>query len=214
MKKTLTAALAGAGLLMSPALAAPVTGGITAVEVTVDLVGAGVTPGLIGTATAVSDDPLTVSFPITGGDLDPATLAGTIEHDGSGLTLAANGTTVELTDFVIDTAGSVLSGVVAVAGGPVVGRVDIFTFDLSGLTAEEITDTDAPSISLLLTELAATTLADTLGIAALAGLAGAEFGLAGTAPDLDVTDPIPLPGAAVLFVTGAAAFAARRRVSA
>ena len=218
MKKTLAAAALGAGLMFAgTANAAPVVDGITTVEVTVDLGGVGIAPGLIGSASLQDsdDDALVVGFPITDGDLDADTLAGTIEHEGSGLTLAANGTTVELQDFIIDTTSSTLSGIVSIAGGASLGRVDIFTFDLTGLTAGEITDVENPVISLLLTSAAAGALADALAIPALSGLAGAEFGLAATGPVLgDVGGEIPLPGAAILFATGAAAFAARRRAKA
>ena len=212
--KALTAALVGSGFLFAGAAnAAPVTGGITTVEVTVDL--GPITPGLIGTASLDDDaDGLVVNFPITGGDLDPETLAGTIEHVGSGLSLTANGTTVNLTDFTIDTVASQLTGVVAIDGGASLGRVAIFDFDLTGLTAGEITDTDNPLISLLLTSAAAGALADALAIPALATLAGAEFGLAATAPSLDVGSEVPLPGAALLFATSAAGFVARRRAKA
>lgn len=217
MKKTLTAGLIGAGLMFGGAAhAAPVVDGITTVAVTVDLGSVGVTPGLLGSASVDDDaDGLVVNFPITGGDLDPATLGGTIEHVGSGLSLTANGTTVNLTDFTIDTVNSQLTGVVGIEGGASLGRVAIFDFDLTGLTAGEITDTDNPVISLLLTSAAVGALADALAIPALTTLAGAEFGLAATAPALgDVGAEVPLPGAALLFVTGAAAFAARRRANA
>lgn len=217
MRKFLTSGVLGVGLMFAGAAnAAPVVDGITAVQVTVDLGSVGVTPGLLGSASVDEGaDALVVNFPITGGDLDPATLAGTIEHVGSGLSLTANGTTVNLTDFTIDTVASQLTGVVSVAGGASLGRVAIFDFDLTGLTAGQITDTGNPVISLLLTSAAVGALADALAIPALTTLAGAEFGLAATAPTFgDVGAEVPLPGAALLFATGAAAFAARRRARA
>ena len=215
MNKLLTSTLAGLSALTfaSVASAAPVVDGITAVEVTVDL--GPIEAGLIGDASLADADGLVVNFPITGGDLDPDTLGGTIEHAGSGLSLSANGTTVNLTDFVIDTVNSQLLGNVAVAGGADLGQVAIFDFSLDGLTPGQITDTDDPAISLLFTSAAAGALADALVIPALADLAGLEFGLAATAPVLgDVGSEIPLPGAAIFFVTGAAALAARRRARA
>lgn len=215
MKKTLTAGLVGAGMLLAgTANAAPVVDGITTVAVTVDL--GAIEPGLIGSASLDDDaEGLVVNFPITGGDLDPDTLGGAVEHVGSGLSLTANGTTVNLTDFTIDTVNSQLTGVVAIDGGASLGRVALFDFDLTGLTAGEITDTDDPAISLLFTSAAAGALADALVIPALADLAGFEFGLAATAPVLgDVGAEVPLPGAALFFATGAAAFAARRRAKA
>lgn len=228
MKNLLTATIAGVGALTlaGTAAAAPVTDGITAVEVTVDLDGVGIAPAPLGSAEVDGDaDGLVLLFPITGGDLDPMTLGGTIEHDGSGLSLSANDTVVSLENFTINTVGQVITALVTIETTTMtdtgttssVEQIDgapIFTFDLSGLTAEEITDTEEPSIVLLLSEFAATALADSLAIPALAGLAGTPFALAGTAPILDTAAPVPLPGAAALFVTGAAVFAARRRKAA
>ena len=211
MKKLITAALAGAGALAfaGTASAAPVVDGITTVEVTVDL--GDIEAGLVGSATLADEDGLVVNFPVTGGDLDG--LAGTIDHEGSGLTLTANDITVSLTNFTIDTVASTLSGMVMVDGSTV-GRLDLFTFDLTGLGAQDVTNLDEPQIALLFTQMAADALANTFSIAALSALGGEEFGLAATAPVVGDVDVIPVPGAAILFVTGAAAFAARRRARA
>ncbi|MGB0119930.1 MAG: hypothetical protein WBP55_03115, partial [Solirubrobacterales bacterium] len=67
-----------------------------------------VTPAPVGKAT-ISDEGV-AAFPITGGDVtyyDPQSdyrpfVQGTLMHDGSGLSLTAGNTKVELTDFVID----------------------------------------------------------------------------------------------------------------
>ncbi|MGI9539800.1 MAG: HtaA domain-containing protein [Miltoncostaeaceae bacterium] len=67
-----------------------------------------------------------ISFPITGGEVDADTLAGTINHSG-GLAFTAGGTTLELTDFVIDTTAGTLT---ATAGGDQVVILDV---DLTGL---------------------------------------------------------------------------------
>jgi hypothetical protein len=67
-----------------------------------------------------------IAFPITGGDVDSESLAGTIEHSG-GLAFSAGGTTVELTDFVVDTRAGTLT---ATVGG---AQVPILSLDLSGL---------------------------------------------------------------------------------
>ena len=218
MKTLLTAALAGAGslLLAGTATAAPVSGGITAVEVTIDLEGAGITPGLIGDAALAEGDGLTVLFPITGGDLEVDPLSGTIEHEGSGLTLSAGGATVELTDFIVNATTGFLSGNVAVVGGDSLGRVDIFSLSNVGdLTLEQITDTESPAISLLVTAGAAQALEGAFGLVGLADLlTGAEFGLAATAPFFGEPDVVPLPAAALFFATGAGLFAARRRAKA
>lgn len=50
----------------------------------------------------------TFTFPITDGDVDAATLAGTITHRG-GLQFAAGGKTLRVQDFVVDTRRSVLT---------------------------------------------------------------------------------------------------------
>lgn len=67
-----------------------------------------------------------IAFPITGGEVDADTLAGTINHSG-GLAFTAGGTTLELTDFVIDTTAGTLT---ATAGGDQVVILDV---DLTGL---------------------------------------------------------------------------------
>ncbi len=65
-----------------------------------------------------------IAFPITGGEVDSESLAGTIDHSG-GLTFSAGGTDVALTDFVIDTAAGTLSASTADGGDLVVLDVDL-----------------------------------------------------------------------------------------
>ena len=95
------------------------------------------TPGVVGDA-ALTDGGALV-FPITGGDVtyyEPGSIdpyvQGEIDHDGSGLSLTAGKTTVELTDFVIDPGTSQLFGDVAVNGKTAVD--DAFLFRLDGRT--------------------------------------------------------------------------------
>ncbi|MEV1282987.1 hypothetical protein [Modestobacter sp. NPDC049651] len=88
-----------------------VTGGSTAVALdagfTDALTSLGLTPGTVGTATLTGGS---ISFPITGGTVtvyDKASgyrpwVQGVLFHEGSGLSLTAGGTTVELSDFTID----------------------------------------------------------------------------------------------------------------
>ena len=79
----------------------------------------GLTPGTVGTA-ALADGSLI--FPITGGEvtyyepgsIDGPYVQGEIMHDGSGLSLTAGETVVELTDFVIDPGTSELMGTATV----------------------------------------------------------------------------------------------------
>ncbi len=81
------------------------------------------------------------SFPITGGNVtyyDPKMplrpyVQGKIEHNGSGLSLTAGGTKVELTDFVVDPGTSVLSGKVSVNGKVAVPSAPLFILDGSTL---------------------------------------------------------------------------------
>jgi hypothetical protein len=72
---------------------------------------------------------LKFAFPITGGYADPATLAGEIRHSG-GIRFVnlANGKSLLLTDFTIDTVAGQLTA--AVNGDPAV-RVPILNLDLS-----------------------------------------------------------------------------------
>ncbi len=76
-------------------------------------------PGVIGGATLTGAK---IAFPITGGNVtyfapdsgvDPF-VQGLINHDGSGLSLTGGGKVVELTDFVVDPAKSMLTGKVTV----------------------------------------------------------------------------------------------------
>jgi hypothetical protein len=72
---------------------------------------------------------LKFAFPITGGSANPATLAGDIRHSGGiRFTNAANGKSLLLTDFTIDTVAGQLTA--AVNGDPAV-RVPILNLDLS-----------------------------------------------------------------------------------
>ncbi|BAH52423.1 hypothetical protein ROP_41760 [Rhodococcus opacus B4] len=120
------------------------TGVSTAVALDPGFTGAlttlGLTPGVVGTATLADGS---VSFPITGGNVkywEPGTVdpyvQGEIMHDGSGLSLAAPGTVVELTDFTIDPGTSLLTGDVSVNGSP--AATDAVLFDLNGRTLKPL----------------------------------------------------------------------------
>jgi hypothetical protein len=117
-----------------------VKGGSTAVALdagfTSALTSLGLTPGTIGSATLNGS---TISFPISGGTVtvyDKASgyrpwVQGVLFHAGSGLSLTAGGTSVQLQDFTIDPGkparlfGSVsVNGKLAVADAPL--------FDLNG----------------------------------------------------------------------------------
>ena len=131
----------------------------------------GLTPGVIGTATLTDG---VLAFPITGGNVDyydPSEsyrpyVQGEIDHMGSGISLTAGDTVVELTDFVIDPGTSELTGTVT-ANGTEVGQ-DIFIFNLDGSTLNPLDeDADGNAVlegtTVLVSEDAAGLLNDTFG---------------------------------------------------
>jgi hypothetical protein len=91
----------------------------------------GLTPGTVGTATLVDGS---LHFPITGGNVDyydPSAsyrpfVQGSIQHEGSGFSLTAGDTKVELTNFTIDPGTSKLFGDVSVNGTSAATQVLLF----------------------------------------------------------------------------------------
>ena len=134
-----------------------------------------VTPGPVGDAEVSKDG--VASFPITGGNVtyyDPASsvrpyVQGIIDHEGSGLSLEAGGTLVELTDFVVDPGTSELTGTVSVDGKE--AATDALLFDLDGSTLMPLEPTSDGGIlegsGVLLSADAAKLLNDTFKIDAL-----------------------------------------------
>ena len=99
------------------------------------------TPGVLGTA-KLTDGSLI--FPITGGNVTyfkPGTVKpyviGQVQHEGSGLSLTAGDTKVELTNFNVDPGISRVYGDVTV-NGKVVGN-SLFLFQLRGATLKPLT---------------------------------------------------------------------------
>jgi hypothetical protein len=100
------------------------------------------TPGPLGAASISKAG--VASFPITGGNVtyyEPGSVSpyvqGEIDHDGAGLSLEGGGKRVELTDFVVDPGGSVLTGKVTVDGphaAPEVAAESAPLFFLDGRT--------------------------------------------------------------------------------
>ncbi len=93
-----------------------------------------VTPGPVGDAKITKGG--SAVFPITGGNVtyyEPGTVSpfvqGRIDHEGSGLSLAAGGKKVKLTDFVVDPGKSVLTGKVAVDGKVAAESAPLFFLD-------------------------------------------------------------------------------------
>ncbi|WP_213813697.1 hypothetical protein [Glaciihabitans sp. dw_435] len=108
------------------------------------------TAGVVGTAT-LTDGAL--HFPITGGNVkyfDPKAsyrpfVQGEIDHDGSGISLTAGSTVVELTNFVIDPGTSRLTGTVTANGTKVAD--DVYIFNLDGSTLKPLsTDADGNAV--------------------------------------------------------------------
>jgi hypothetical protein len=133
-----------------------------------------VTPGVVGDAELKEG---TLKFPITGGDVkyfEPGTVSpyvqGEILHSGSGLSLTAGGTEVELTDFNVDPGASVLTGRVTVDGEVAVDEAPLFFLDGSTLEPLRTTDDGRAVLEGTTVELkaeAAELLNETFGIDAL-----------------------------------------------
>ncbi len=108
----------------------------------------GLTPGTVGTATLVNGS---LHFPITGGNVDyydPAKklrpyVQGTIKHEGSGLSLTAGATKVELTNFTIDPGKSLLYGDVSVNGTVAATQAVLFNLDGTTLKPLQMSGNDA-----------------------------------------------------------------------
>lgn len=137
---------ASASKIPAPVAAVPALfGGNTAVALdkgfTDALTSLGLTPGVLGTATLTDGS---VHFPITGGSVvywSPdgkyrPYVQGIIEHDGSGLSLTAGSTEVDLTNFTINPGNSKLYGDVAVNGK--VAATQTLLFNLDGTTLKPL----------------------------------------------------------------------------
>jgi hypothetical protein len=129
------------------------TGQTTAVKLDsgflADLTALKLTPGVIGTAKL---DAGSLIFPITGGNVtyykpggkvEPF-VQGTIDHNGSGLSLTAGKTVVSLTNFTIDPGKSLLYGDVAANGTSVVKQTVLF--DLDGTTLKPLQTSGSTAI--------------------------------------------------------------------
>lgn len=136
------------------------------------LMGLGVTPATVGDATMMDTS---IMFPITGGELeyweDEMKWEGSIEHMGSGLSLTAGDTMVELTDFKIDPAEGKIWGMVS-ANGEMMEDVELFDIDTSTMMAMSMGENGEWIMeggTIYLSEDAATMLNDTFGTDALMG---------------------------------------------
>jgi hypothetical protein len=175
------------------AQALPVVGGVTAVTLTSapTLTAAGLSVGTLGSAQfspGSAGTPL-VYFPVTGGSLNTASFAGSIEHAGSGLSLSSGGTTLNLSNFVIDTVGLTLTGQAAV-GSTALGAVPLFNLSFGS-------DPVSP-FNLALTSAAAGALTTLFGVPDLTGLA------IGTANTIPITSAVPEPATYAAMLAGLA----------
>jgi len=132
----------------------------------------GLTPGVIGTATLSPEGVL--AFPITGGNVDyydpeedyRPYVQGSVEHDGSGISLDNGTIKVDLTDFRIDPGTSQLFATVE-ANGELVGN-DVYLFNLDGTTLNPLSeDADGNAVlegtTVLISPDAAALLNETYG---------------------------------------------------
>jgi hypothetical protein len=136
------------------------TGNTTSVKLASSFVtaitGLGVKPSTEGTAKLNADgSTFDAVFPITGGnatiykkgDKNPY-VQGTIDHNGSGLNLAAGGTTVTLKNFVINPGkNSELTGEVDVNGKVFAKSVKIFDLDGSTLQTPTISSAGVATLT-------------------------------------------------------------------
>jgi hypothetical protein len=140
------------------------------------------TPGPVGSAEIAGGS---ARFPITGGNVtyyEPGTedpyVQGEINHDGSGLSLESEDTTVALTDFVVDPGASELTGTVWANGE--IAEEEASLFFLDGRTLEPLRPVDDGAVlegtTVRLTQEAADLLNATFGTEALE--AGFEIGVA------------------------------------
>ncbi|RYJ01777.1 MAG: hypothetical protein EON52_20845, partial [Actinomycetales bacterium] len=127
------------------------------------------TPGVVGTA-KLTDGSLV--FPITGGNVTyykPGTakpyVIGQVQHEGSGLSLTAGDTKVELTNFNVDPGISRVYGDVTVNGK--VAATSAFLFQLRGATLKPLqTEGDTAILEgtkVFISPVAAGLLNDTFG---------------------------------------------------
>ncbi|WP_341925759.1 hypothetical protein [Nocardioides psychrotolerans] len=127
------------------------------------------TPGVLGSA-KLTDGSLI--FPITGGNVSvftpgevPNYVVGQIQHESSGLSLKAGGTTVELRNFNVDPGVSRVYGDVVVNGD--VAATSAYLFRLNGSTLKDLqTEGDTAILEgtkVFISDVAAGLLNDTFG---------------------------------------------------
>ncbi|MDT7934037.1 MAG: hypothetical protein RQ833_05455 [Sphingomonadaceae bacterium] len=209
MRRIIAAAVAAVFVTPIVAHAAPVTGGTTVVRVLAPL--GTIVPGVLGTATLRSADPLDILFPITGGNLTITSgvpgATGTIEHDGSGFSLTQAGTTAEIRNLVIDFGAGTVLGDVSVGGASQGTGLTLFNV-LPGVTFGGAQDLGNPQAQLNLSQLSVDLLTRLFGVTGID--TSQRFGTFATVPQIAAT-PTPAPAAIALFGLAPLALAVARR---
>ena len=144
---------ASSSKVTTPVAAVPALfGGNTAVALDANFLAAlkslKLTPGVVGTATLTDGS---IHFPITGGDVvywSPKGsyrpyVQGIILHEGSGLSLTAGKTKVELTNFTVNPGNSMLYGDVSVNGKVAAAQAPLFNLYGGTLKPLELSGNDA-----------------------------------------------------------------------
>lgn len=165
------------GLVLSisaaPALADSITGGATSVALDTAtlgiLSGQGVSVSTLGTASLSG---ATVTFPITGGTT--SWTGDIIDHNGSGLQFADGSKTLDIENFVINTATDLITGKVVI-GSTVLNGVNLFDI--------------GPGLHLTLDSAAGGALASTFDIP---NYSGASIGTATVSPIVATPEPSSL----------------------
>lgn len=134
----------------------------------------GLTPGVVGDAELVGGD--TLEFPVTGGNVslfEPGTVdpyvVGQVQHEGSGLSLSAKGTTVEISNLNVDPTVSKVYGDVTVDGKVAASSVPVFNLDGRTLQPVEMQGENAilQGSKVQVSEVAAPLLNETFGTDAI-----------------------------------------------
>ncbi|HTO08003.1 MAG TPA: PEP-CTERM sorting domain-containing protein [Myxococcota bacterium] len=136
MKSWLSAASLALALLAwnGVARAVPVIGDESSVSLVIDTSSLGISVTPMGSTTI---DPLgRYVLPITGGDVTLHPLAGSIQHDGSGLSLDRSGSTLTFQNLNVDFTSGIVSGDVGGTGST--GNMDLFT--IQSCAAGDCTD--------------------------------------------------------------------------
>jgi hypothetical protein len=206
-------AVAGTG---GPAVAIEIVGGTTTIgleeevaSVLAERLGAEV--GVIGGATW-DPETATATLPVTGGDsVDGTALDATIEHAGHGLSLATDGTLLEVEDLVVGTSDGTLGGVLRATTPLFTSAIEI-PLEFAATEVFAFTpNVEEGGLDIGLTTVAADTLNRLFGIDTL----GPDIRIATATSELELAEPVetPLPAALPLLAAGVGglAWAARRR---